>query len=360
MTVYNFNAGPAILPPAVLEQAQAELRDYHGTGISVLEMSHRSKEYEAINAEAETRIKQLLGLDSGYRVAFMQGGASGQFALLPLNFLSADAVADYVLTGVWSEKAAEEATKLGRVHIAGSTKDEQFRRIPRADELTLSDASAYVHLTTNNTIYGTQWHSIPDVGTRPLIADMSSDILSRPFDASRFALIYAGAQKNLGPAGVTVVIVREEFVAQASTSIPTIFRYATHLKNNSLYNTPPAFAVYMVNLVLGWIEHQGGLSALEAHNTRKAGAIYSAIDESNGFYRGHAAHDSRSLMNITFRLPNEEQEKQFVAAAKAEGMLGLAGHRSVGGIRASVYNAMSQAGAEALAGFMRDWAARNG
>ncbi len=359
MTVYNFNAGPAILPPEVLSQAQEELRDYNGVGISVMEMSHRSKEFEAINSEAEARFKRLLGIESGYRVLFMQGGASSQFSTVPMNLLPADRVADYILTGVWSEKARDEAQKLGQVHIAASTADEQYRRIPRQDEIQLSENPAYVHITTNNTIYGTQWQTLPNVGEHLLVADMSSDIMSRPFDATKFGVVYAGAQKNLGPSGVTVVLIREDWLDRAPKSVPTMLRYATHAKNNSLYNTPPTFGIYMLNLVLGWIEAQGGLAGMAVHNQRKASAIYGAIDGSNGFYTGHATLDSRSQMNITFRLPSEALEKQFVSVAQNAGMIGLAGHRSVGGIRASVYNAMSIAGAEALASLMREFASQN-
>jgi phosphoserine aminotransferase len=359
MTVYNFNAGPAILPPAVLSQAQEELRDYGGVGISVMEMSHRSKEFEAINGEAEARIKRLLGVEGGYRALFLQGGASTQFAMLPLNFLPAERVADYIITGTWAEKARDDARKLGQVHIAASTEAEQYRRVPRQDEIQLSDNPAYVHMTTNNTIYGTQWHTLPDVGDRLLVADMSSDIMSRPFDLTKFGLVYAGAQKNLGPSGVTVVLVREDWLEQAPKTLPAMLRYATHAKNNSLYNTPPTFGIYMLNLVLGWIESQGGLAGMARHNERKAAIVYAAIDGSDGFYRGHAEQGSRSQMNITFRLPSEELEKQFVAAAQKQGMIGLAGHRSVGGIRASVYNAMSIEGVEALASLMRDFAGQN-
>ena len=359
MTVYNFNAGPAVLPPAVLSQAQEELRDYGGVGISVMEMSHRSKEFEAINGEAEARIKRLLGVEGGYRALFLQGGASTQFAMVPLNFLPADRVADYIITGTWAEKARDDAQKLGQVHIAASTEAEQYRRVPRQDEIQLSDNPAYVHMTTNNTIYGTQWHTLPDVGDRLLVADMSSDIMSRPFDLTKFGLVYAGAQKNLGPSGVTVVLVREDWLEQAPKTLPAMLRYATHAKNNSLYNTPPTFGIYMLNLVLGWIESQGGLAGMAQHNERKAAIVYAAIDGSDGFYRGHAEQGSRSQMNITFRLPSEELEKQFVAAAQKQGMIGLAGHRSVGGIRASVYNAMSIEGVEALASLMRDFAGQN-
>lgn len=358
--VYNFNPGPATLPLPVLEQAQAEMLHYCGTGMSILETSHRSKQYEAINAEAEARLKRLLGLDDGYRILFLQGGASLQFAMLPLNFLPTNATADYLITGSWSEKARDEAQKLGTVHIAASTQDEQYTRIPCADEIRLSDAPAYVHMTTNNTIVGTQWHSLPDVGSVPLVADMSSDILSRPLAYNQFALFYAGAQKNLGPAGVTVVAIRQSWMEQASTSLPAILRYATHASKDSLYNTPPAFAVYMVNLVLGWVEEQGGLEGIGQRNQQKAGAIYRAMDESNGFYHSPIASESRSLMNITFRLPAEAQEKQFISDASVAGMVGLKGHRSVGGIRVSIYNAMSQEGCEALAAFMRDFAQKHG
>jgi phosphoserine aminotransferase len=358
--VYNFNAGPAILPRPVLEQAQRELLDYHGIGMSVLEISHRSKEYESINAEAAAGLKRLLGFDDEYSVLFLQGGASLQFAMVPLNFLPAGAAADYLLTGAWADKAYEEASKIGLTRVAASTREEQYRRMPRADEIQFSPAPAYVHITSNETIQGTQWHIWPDVGDRPLVADMSSDILSRPLDARRFALIYAGAQKNLGPAGVTVVLIRQDWLERASSAPPAMLRYATHAKNNSLYNTPPTFGVYLLNLTLGWIEQNGGLEAMTQRNQQKAQTLYAVIDGSGGFYRGHAAPESRSLMNVTFRLPSEVLEKQFVAEATATGMVGLAGHRSVGGIRASIYNAMDLEGCTALAWFMGDFMRRNG
>ncbi|KAB8144451.1 3-phosphoserine/phosphohydroxythreonine transaminase [Chloroflexia bacterium SDU3-3] len=358
--VYNFNAGPAILPRAVLEQVQAELLDYHGRGMSIVEMSHRAKEYEAINAEAESRLKALLGVGEGYRVLFIQGGASSQFALIPLNFLPAGKTADYLVTGTWSEKAYEEAKKVGGAHVAATTAEGGFRRIPSAGEITLSDDSAYVHYTTNETIHGVQFPSIPDVGGRRLVADMSSDILSAPLDASKFSLIYAGAQKNLGPAGVTVVVVREDWLEEAPKSLPTMFRYATFAKNDSLYNTPPVFAVYVLNLVLGWIADLGGLEAVRQRNAAKAQAVYDAIDSTGGFYRGHAEKAFRSPMNIAFRLPTPELEKEFLAASVAAGMVGLAGHRSVGGIRASLYNAMELEGAQALAALMLDFADKHG
>jgi phosphoserine aminotransferase len=358
--VYNFNPGPAILPRPVLERAQAELLDYRGTGVSILEVSHRGEEYEAINAEAEARLKRLLGLGEEHRVLFLQGGASLQFAMAPMNLLREGLTADYIITGTWSQKARDEAAKLGRVHVAASTEAEGFRRVPTQAEISLSERPVYVHLTSNNTIWGTQWHEWPDVGEAPLVADMSSDILSRPLDASRFALIYAGAQKNMGPAGATVVIARADFLQGAPQNLPTVLKYSTHAKANSLYNTPPVFAVYLTNLVLGWIEEEGGLQAMGERNERKARSVYAAIDQSGGYYRGHAEEGSRSTMNVTFRLPSEDLEKRFVREATEAGLVGLAGHRSVGGVRASLYNAMDLEGCEALASFMGGFARRNG
>jgi phosphoserine aminotransferase len=358
--VLNFNAGPAMLPAPVLEQVQAELLDYQGRGMSIMEMSHRSKEYEAINTQAEATIKRLLGLGEGYRVLFLQGGASGQFAMVPLNFLPAHATADYLVMGTWGEKAQEEAATLGKATVAATTRADNYTRVPTADEIKLSPHPAYVHLTSNETIQGVQWPTFPDVGDRHLVADMSSDFLSRPFDASRSSLIYAGAQKNLGPAGVTAVLLRESWLEQASKTLPVVLRYATHVKNNSLYNTPPCFAVYVVNLVLQWLDKQGGLTAIADINARKAKLLYDTIDGSNGFYRGHAVPPSRSRMNITFRLPSETLEKKFITDSQAAGMIGLAGHRSVGGIRASLYNAIPLAACQTLAAFMTDFARRAG
>jgi phosphoserine aminotransferase len=359
-TVLNFNAGPAVLPPSVLERAQAELRDYQGRGMSILEMSHRSKEYEAVNSQAEERFKRLLGVGEGYRVLFLQGGASTQFAMLPMNFQPPGGSADYLMTGTWAEKAYEEAAALGKARMAASTRADGYRRVPRPEEIDLAADPAYVHLTSNETIQGIQWHRFPDVGGRPLVADMSSDILSRPFDAGRFSLIYAGAQKNLGPSGVTTVLLRESWLARANKAVPTMLRYATHAKSNSLYNTPPTFAVYVLNLVLQWVEELGGLAGMAQRNAHKARLIYEAIDGSGGFYRGHALPESRSQMNVTFRLPSEALEKQFVTLAQAAGMVGLAGHRSVGGIRASIYNALGPEACQALVSFMGDFGRRNG
>jgi phosphoserine aminotransferase len=359
-SICNFNAGPAMLPAAVLEQVQSELRDYQGRGMSIMEMSHRSREYEAVNSQAEASLKKLLGVGDGYRAVFVQGGASTQFAMLPMNFLPSGGSADYLVTGAWAEKAVEEADALGKAHVAATTAADGFRRVPRPEEISLSASPAYVHLTSNETIQGIAWHAFPDVGDRPLVADMSSDILSRPIDAGRFSLIYAGAQKNLGPAGVTVVVLRENWLAKANKGVPTMLRYATHVKNNSLYNTPPTFGVYMLGLVLGWIEKTGGLPAMGERNARKGQTLYEAIDGSGGYYRGHALPESRSQMNVTFRLPSEALEKQFVAEAQKAGMVGLAGHRSVGGIRASIYNAVPPEACATLAGFMKDFARRNG
>jgi phosphoserine aminotransferase len=358
MAVHNFNAGPAVLPQAVLQRAQAELLDYQGRGMSILEMSHRSKEYEAVNSSAEARLKALLGLGDDYRVLLLQGGASAQFALIPMNFLPQGSVADYVLTGAWGEKALEEAKRLGQANVAATTAEGGFRAVPA--ELKLSERPAYVHITSNETIQGVQWPALPDVGDLPLVADMSSDILSRPFDATKFALIYAGAQKNIGPAGVTAVIVRKAFLETGRADLPAIFSYKTHAKNSSLYNTPPAYAVYLLDLVLAWIEDLGGLPAMAERNAAKAALVYGAIDRSGGFYRGHAELACRSPMNVTFRLPEEALEKQFVAETLAQGMVGLAGHRSVGGIRASLYNALEPASAAALATFMDEFARKNG
>jgi phosphoserine aminotransferase len=359
-TVFNFNAGPAMLPPPVLEQVRAELLDYQGRGMSIMEMSHRSKEYEAVNSQAEATFKKLLGLDAGYRVLFLQGGASTQFAMVPMNFLPSGSSADFLMTGAWAEKAHEEAALFGQARIAASTKGDNYRHVPRAAEIDLAPSPAYVHLTSNETIQGIQWHTFPDVGNRPLVGDMSSDILSRPFDASRFALIYAGAQKNLGPSGVTAVLLRESWLERANKGVPTMLRYSTHVKNNSLYNTPPSFGVYTLNLVLAWIEKNGGLAGMAERNGAKARLLYEAIDGSGGYYRGHAEPDSRSQMNVTFRLPSEALEKQFVTEAQAAGMVGLAGHRSVGGIRASLYNAVGLDACRTLASFMNDFRRRNG
>jgi phosphoserine aminotransferase len=357
--VFNFSAGPAVLPLPVLEQAQSELVSLQGVGMSILEVSHRSKVFEDVLFRAEADIRQLADVPSNYKVLFLQGGASLQFAMVPMNLLSADATADYLVTGVWASKAAEEAKKIGKVHIAATTKAEQFTRVPRAEEIVLTSGAAYVHMTSNNTIYGTEWKDLPDVGDIPLVSDTSSDMFSRPIDVAKHALIYAGAQKNMGPAGVTVVLVREDLLSRSPASLPVMLSYAVHAENGSLYNTPPVFAIYMLGLVMRWLLGQGGLEPLARANERKAAKLYAEIDRT-GFYRGTAQKDSRSLMNVTFRLPSEELEKQFVKEAEKEGLDGLKGHRSVGGIRASIYNAFPEAGVDALADFMKEFERRNG
>lgn len=358
--VHIFNAGPAALPDEVLKEAQGELLNFKDSGMSILEISHRSKPYEAVNAQAEADMKELLGLGDDYRVLFLQGGASTQFAMVPLNFLASGGTADYILTGTWSEKALYEAKLIGETHIAATTAAGNYKRIPGPDEIRLSDHPVYVHITSNNTIFGTQWHNLPSFDGIPLVADMSSDILSRTFDASQFALIYAGAQKNLGPSGVTVAIIRKDFLATARNTIPTMLRYSIHAEKDSLYNTPPTFSVYILSLVLRWLKAQGGVAAMEERNRAKARLIYDAIDHSGGFYQGHAAVDSRSLMNITFRIAAEELEQQFAAEATKAGLVGLKGHRSVGGLRASLYNAVSLESCQVLRDFMVEFQRKNG
>lgn len=357
--IFNFSAGPAVLPVSVLEQAQKDLVALPGVGMSILEVSHRSKVFEDVLARAEANIRQLANVPSNYRVLFLQGGASLQFTMVPMNLLPADATADYLVTGAWASKAADEAKKIGKVHVAATTKAEQFTRVPRAEEIVLTPSAAYVHMTSNNTIYGTQWKALPEVGDIPLVSDTSSDMFSRPIDVAKHALIYAGAQKNMGPAGVTVVIIREDLLARSAASLPAMLSYAVHAEHGSMYNTPPVFAIYMLGLVTQWLIGQGGLEAIATVNERKAGKLYAEIDRT-GFYRGTAQKESRSLMNVTFRLPSEELEKQFVKEAEEEWLDGLKGHRSVGGIRASIYNAFLETGIEALTDFMKEFERRNG
>ncbi|WP_027414701.1 3-phosphoserine/phosphohydroxythreonine transaminase [Aneurinibacillus terranovensis] len=359
---YNFNAGPSALPLAALEQAQKEFVNFQGTGMSVMELSHRSAVYENVHNEAIALLKELMNIPQEYHVVFLQGGASTQFAAVPMNFLAQGKKAGYVLTGSWSEKAQKEAKLIGETYVSATAKETNYNRIPSFDELTMEPNSAYLHITSNNTIFGTQWHDFPDTGDVPLIADMSSDILSHAFDVSKFALIYAGAQKNLGPSGVTVAIIRPDMLERAVNAerIPTMLRYDTHVKNNSLYNTPPTFGIYMLGLVLKWAKQQGGLAAVEENNRKKAALIYDVIDASNGYYKGHAQPDSRSLMNITFTLSSPELEKKFLAEAKNAGFVGLNGHRSVGGCRASAYNAVPYESCLALSQFMKDFQKNNG
>ena len=350
--VYNFNPGPATLPLEVLKEAQAEFLNFNNSGMSILEISHRAKQYAEVHAKAKADIKELMGLGDDYEVLFCQGGASTQFARVPLNFASKEHPGNYVLSGSFATKAYKEAELLGVGEIAASSKDREFRHIPTQDELKINPEAAYVHLCYNNTIYGTEYNYVPDTKGVPLFADMSSDMLSRPVDFKKFDLIYAGVQKNLGPAGVVLVVAKKELLAKSPETLPTMFRYSTFLKKDSLYNTPPAFCIYMVGKVAAWIKAQGGLAEMEKRNKKKAALLYDAIDNSNGFYRGHADKDSRSFMNVTFRLPNEELEAKFVAEALANGLSGVKGHRSVGGMRASIYNAMPYEGALKLAEFM--------
>ncbi len=362
MRAINFNAGPAGLPLPALERARDELLDYQGTGMSILEHSHRGKEYEAVHEEAIALLTRLLGIPDSHQVLFLQGGASFQFAMVPLNFLPPGASADYLVTGTWSEKALSEAKLVGTPRVAANTadKDGRYTRIPRQGELQLNPDATYVHLTSNNTIFGTQWHAWPQVGTVPLVADMSSDFLWRPTDVSRFGLIYAGAQKNLGPAGVTVVVARKDLIARGRKDIPKILRYETFAEGNSLYNTPPTFAIYLMRNVLAWIEEQGGLTAMERRNIEKAELLYSALDRMSGFYRAPVEKASRSTMNIVFRLPTEDLDARFVAEAKKQRMWGLKGHRVAGGIRVSAYNAVSPENIRTLVSFMEAFAKANG
>ncbi|WP_017728674.1 3-phosphoserine/phosphohydroxythreonine transaminase [Halalkalibacterium ligniniphilum] len=350
---YNFNAGPSALPIEVLQKAESELVNFRNTGMSVMELSHRSKEYEEVHNEAGRLLRELLHIPDNYEVLFLQGGASLQFAMIPMNFLDKGKIGNYVLTGSWSEKAKKEASFFGETAVAASTKEDKYTSIPNPKSLTYNDNDAYVHITSNNTIYGTQWQSFPSVRHAPLIADMSSDILSRPIPIENFDLIYAGAQKNLGPSGVTVVIIRKELLERNVDHVPTMLRYTTHADSNSLYNTPPTFAIYMLTQTLRWVKDVGGTEAIADRNRNKAELLYTVIDESNGFYKGHAEKESRSYMNVTFNLPSEELNQQFLAEAKEAGFVGLGGHRSIGGCRASIYNGVTTEACEALASFMR-------
>jgi phosphoserine aminotransferase len=358
--VHNFAAGPGALPLPVLERVQAELLNHGGSGLSVMEMSHRSARFEGIIRGAEADLRALVGISADYAVLFLQGGASLQFSMLPMNLRPAGASADYVLTGQWSKAALKEGEKLGRVRVAASTEDTRFDRIPPAAELRLDPEAAYLHFTSNNTIHGTEWPSEPTPpGEVPLACDASSDFLSRPLEISRYGAIYAGAQKNLGPAGLTVVVLRRDLLPRVPPGLPAMLDYRLLTEHNSLYNTPPAFAIYVAGLVLRWLLAEGGLPAMARRNEAKAALLYRAIDESGGFYRGHAQPGSRSRMNVTFRLPSEELEKGFLKAAAGEGLEELKGHRSVGGLRASLYNALPLASIEALAQFMAEFSRRN-
>jgi phosphoserine aminotransferase len=352
--IHNFSAGPAVLPLPVLEEAQRDLLMLPGVGMSVLEISHRSKPFDEIIEGAERDLRLLGGIPEDYHVLFLQGGASLQFSMIPMNLLPAGGTADYIVSGVWSEKAVKEAKRVGTVNIAATTAAENFSRVPRQAELKLTPGAAYAHVTSNNTIYGTQWPTLPDVGDAPLVNDASSDIFSRPIDVRKHGLIYAGAQKNLGPSGVTLVIVRDDLVKRSPAQLATMLSYAVQAENKSLYNTPPVFGIYILRLVLKWLVANGGLDAMAAANERKAAKLYAEIDRT-GFYRGHAEKDSRSQMNVTFRLPSEDLEKAFVKESTLASLDGLKGHRSVGGLRASIYNAFPEAGVDALVEFMREF-----
>ena len=357
--IFNFSAGPAVLPVEVLEQAQRDLLSLPGVGMSILEISHRSKPFDDIIEGCEADLRALAGIPDGYHVLFLQGGASLQFSMVPMNLLGPQGSADYIVTGAWSQKAVKEAKRVGGVKIAATTEADNFTSIPAQNELTLDPGAAYVHYTTNNTIFGTEFHYVPQTGSVPLVADASSDIFSGPIDVAKFALIYAGAQKNLAPAGLTLVIVRDDMLKRTPASLATMLQYGVHAENKSMYNTPPVFAIYIMRLVLAWQLKQGGLAAIEKRNARKADKLYAQIDRT-GFYRGHARKDSRSRMNVTFRLPSEELDKKFAKEATAAGLDGLKGHRSVGGMRASIYNAFPESGVDTLVEFMREFARRNG
>jgi phosphoserine aminotransferase len=357
--IFNFSAGPAVLPVPVLEEAQRDMLSLPGVGMSVMEISHRSKTFDEIIARAESGVRELLSIPDNYRILFLQGGASLQFSMLPMNFLPADRSADYILTGSWGKKAVKEAKRCGAVNIAATMADGGFTRVPGQDELQLDPNAAYVHITSNETIEGVQWKHEPVTGDVPLISDASSDILSRAIPVEKYGMIYAGAQKNIGPSGVTLVIIRDDLLQRIPDGLHTMLDYRTHVENKSLYNTPNTWGIYIISLVCKWINDKGGISGMERENDEKARLLYDAIDATD-FYRGHADADSRSPMNVTFRLPSEELEKKFTAEATAQKLDGLKGHRSVGGIRASIYNAFPREGVAALVSFMQDFERRNG
>jgi phosphoserine aminotransferase len=359
--IFNFSAGPAVMPVPVLERARDELLNFENCGMSVMEMSHRSPEFESILAHADSGLRQNMNIPDDYAVLFLQGGASLQFSMVPMNLYLPGQPIDVLHTGAWTEKAIEELKKVAECRLAASVEAEQFRRLPRPDEIEFNPAASYVHICSNNTIFGTQWREFPNAGDVPLVADMSSDILSRVIDVSKFGLIFAGAQKNIGPSGVTVVIMRKDLAGRARGDLPTMLKYTTHIKNNSLYNTPPTFGIYMIGLVMDWIKAEGGVVAIEERNEAKARLLYQAIDAS-GFYAGTVEKPDRSTMNVNFRLQanNEALEKKFAQEAEAAGLSGLKGHRSVGGLRASIYNAMPLEGVQALVDFMGEFERKYG
>ena len=357
--IYNFSAGPAVLPLPVLQEAQRDLIALPDVGMSVMEISHRSKTFEDILNRAIEDIRALAGVPANYKILMLQGGATLQFSMVPMNLLGAGASADYIDTGSWADKAVKEAKKVGTVNIAGSSKADNYTRVPAQQELKLTPGAAYAHITSNNTIEGTEWKTLPDTGQAPLVADTSSDMFSGPIDVGRFGLIYAGAQKNLGPSGATLVIIREDLLARSTKSLHTMLNYAVHAENGSLYNTPPCFAIYTLGLVMRWLRDRGGLDQVGAINQRKAGALYAELDRT-GYWRPTARTPDRSLMNVTFRLATEDLEKKFVKESTAAGFDGLKGHRSVGGMRASIYNAFPEEGVDALVEFMREFERKNG
>lgn len=358
--VFNFSAGPAMLPQSVLEQAQAEMLDWQGSGMSVMEMSHRGKEYMAIAAQAEADLREIAAIPANYKVLFLQGGASSQFAMIPMNLLLGKASADYVDTGDWSLKAIKEAKKYANVNVVASSKAGNYTSVPAFDTWQCDPNAAYLHYTPNETIRGVEFPFVPETGDVPLVADMSSTILSRPLDVSKFGLIYAGAQKNIGPAGLTIVIVREDLLGETLAGTPTMFDYKIHADNDSMYNTPPTYSWYLAGLVFQWIKQQGGLAAMAVLNERKANKLYAAIEASGGFYHSPVDPACRSWMNVPFTLANPDLDKAFLSEAAKQGLTTLKGHRSVGGMRASIYNAMPEAGVDALVSFMQDFAQRNG
>ncbi len=349
--VYIFNPGPGVLPEPVLESTSKAVLNFAGTGMSIMEVSHRSKQFDALLIETVDLLKKVMEIPDNYKILFLQGGASLQFAMIPMNLLAAGGVADYIDTGYWASRAIKEAKKIGKVNIAASAKDLNYTRIPAPAEIKLTKDALYCHITSNNTIYGTQWQTFPDTGKVPLVADMSSDIISRKVDVSKFGIIYAGAQKNMGPAGVTTVIIREDLVDKAPENTPTLLTYKPHVENNSCYNTCPVMAIFVVHEVLKWVVDMGGVAAVEKTNDKKAALIYSILDKS-AFYKGTVEKGSRSKMNIPFRLPTEDLENEFLSQAGKKGFIGLKGHRSVGGIRASMYNALPLEAAQKLADFM--------
>ncbi|MGA2489113.1 MAG: 3-phosphoserine/phosphohydroxythreonine transaminase [Anaerolineales bacterium] len=358
--VYNFNPGPAALPLEVLQQAQAEMLDYKGTGMSVMEISHRSKEFEAIVVDAQNSLRDLMKIPTNYKILFLQGGASLQFAMVPMNFRPTGASADYIVTGTWSKKAFKESQKLGTSKAAASMDADNFNHLPAQSELKLDPQAAYLHFTSNETIHGVEYFTepIPPAGV-PLICDASSDFISRPIDVSKYSMIYAGAQKNAGPAGVVIGIIREDLLEKVPANLPNLLDYKALAEENSLLNTPPCWSIYIVGLVLHWAKDLGGLPAIDKRNQAKADLVYKAIDESGGFYKGHAS-SNRSRMNVTFRLPNAALEDQFASEAMKNDLIGLKGHRSVGGIRASLYNALPVEASEALVKFMKEFQQKNG